>query len=106
MKDTKEKILTSFGVNSEQDLLSMHDKDLVRRYSLLFHATASYAIKYYEECNEIEKAEFANAIRDCIMNGKTMFVSAINREGVKSEENHDYFEKLKREKHDYQYIIE
>lgn len=91
------------GIENETELLTMPDNDVVRCYSLLYSNTALNALKYYEECNEFEKSEFANVIRDCISSGKTLYVGRIWKEGVLNEKNAVYFEKLRKEKHNYRY---
>ena len=106
MTETQRKILTMFGVEKETDLLAMPDNDLVRCYSLLYYNTAIKAFKYYEECNEFEKTEFANVIRDCISNGKKLYIGRIWKEGVLNEKNAAYFEELRKEKHNYRYSFD
>ena len=92
-------------IESENDLLTMQDERLVKCYSLLHCPRAWYAVRYYEECNEDEKREFATVIRDCIRNGKFLVVGRIWREGVFNEANYAYFKALREEKHHYRYAI-
>ena len=94
-----------WGIESENDLLTMQDESLVRCYSLLNLNRAMSAILYYNECNEDEKKEFANIIRDCIKNGKFLVIGMIYREGVVNEANYAYFKALRENKHNYRYAI-
>jgi len=104
-EDTKKKILSMLLIESENDLLTMQDERLVECYSLLHCPRAWYAVRYYDECNEDEKREFATVIRDCIRNGKFLVVGRIWREGVFNEANYAYFKALREEKHHYRYAI-
>jgi hypothetical protein len=95
-----------FGVENENDLLYLPDNKLVRCYGLLHCNTAIFASRYYEECNEFEKTEFVNVIRDCISKGTILYVGRIWKEGVWSEKKAAHLEELRREKHNYRYSLE
>ena len=104
-EESKHKILLSFGIENENDILSLSDNQLVKCYSLYNAPNSLDALRYYDECNDEEKSLFAKIIRFCISNDKILLFARINKEGVMSEQNSDILNETRSALHNYRFFI-